>query len=92
MGLTSELRPSKGGMVLEVGAHTRQVLDYRDTQALEVFARPDAAELEDLGSVDRAGSEDNLLSCRDRHHLRRIVSAERLDAVAREFSVWTLAT
>ena len=62
-------------MVHKVGADAGQVFDHRDAEPLEQVTRPDAAELEDLGGVDSAGRQDDLLLGGYRNLPRRVASA-----------------
>jgi len=53
-------------VVLEVLAHTREVLDNLDSDGLEVRGRGNTAALENLGGVDGTGGENNLSLGTDR--------------------------
>lgn len=50
------------GVVEEVLANTRNVLDNRDAEALELGARANAGVQEEAGSVNSASAEDGLLA------------------------------
>lgn len=47
-------------MVLEVGANSGKILDNGHVELAEERRRPNTAELQDLGRVDGAGSEDDV--------------------------------
>ena len=52
-------------MVLEIGSDSGEVLDDGDVESLEQIARPNAAELEDLGCMNPARGQDDLTFGRD---------------------------
>jgi hypothetical protein len=70
-------------MVHEVGANSRQVLDHGDVEPFKQIARTDAAQLQDLGGVDAARGQDDLLFRRDRCLCGRVVPAEHVYPLGR---------
>lgn len=70
-------------MVLEIGPDTTQIFDHGDVESLKDIARPDAAELQDLGGVDSARGEDDFVVGEDGELLRRVASAVHLDSLGR---------
>ena len=69
-------------MVLEVGSDSAEVLDDGDVEPLEQIARPNAAELEDLGCMNPARRQDDLTFGRDGRLSGRVVSAEHVDPLS----------
>ncbi len=53
-------RETRDEVVLQVGADLRRVDDERDAVLGEVLGRPDAAQHQQLGRVDRTAGEDHL--------------------------------
>ena len=58
-------------MVLQVLAHTRQVVDRSHADLLQVFGVPHPGQQEDLGGADTAGGQDDLLACKVLRHLAK---------------------
>jgi len=73
-------------MVLKIGPDTIQILDHGDVEPLENIARPNAAELQDLGGVDSARGQDDFVVRGYGEFLRRVASAVHLDAPGRRLS------
>lgn len=57
-------------MVLQVLAHTGQVVAYGNAVALQQLARADARQLQDLRRVDRARAQQYLVACLHADHFR----------------------
>ena len=49
-------------VILEVLAHSREVVEWSDAHLVQVVPVPHTGQHQDLGGTDRAGRQDNLLA------------------------------